>query len=143
MRHEKSLGRYCGGGRFSFGTPRTNPPPVTPNPQYRCAALGVRSSGDIIIRYERVYEAANHDSFHISNVRWSLFSLMVAIFEFSIPPLRHNVRTKSNIFCNPLNAFGIHQEKYQTMPRVLPLIKRHERKIRMILQLMILRNSRG
>lgn len=34
--------------------------------------------GDIIIRYERVYEAANHSRVHISNSqrRFSLFSLM-------------------------------------------------------------------
>lgn len=91
MRHEKSLGLYCSKPRcgLSLRKLRTNP---------RTSFCTVGCSGDIIIRYERVYEAANHRSFHISNGRCSLFSLMVAIFEFSIPPLRHSVRTPSNIF---------------------------------------------
>lgn len=41
-------------------------------------AVSAPARGDIIIRYERVYEAANHSRVHISNSqrRFSLFSLM-------------------------------------------------------------------
>lgn len=61
MRHEKSLGDIVGG----FPKRESTPPPPAP----RVAALveRARTPGDIIIRYERVYEAANHSRVHISN----------------------------------------------------------------------------
>lgn len=97
MRHEKSLGRYC---RWIS---RREHAPDAPRPTTgallvhhrlhlasRAFALARRPTaarGDIIIRYERVYEAANHSHVHISNGPLSsLFSLMAVVFEFPIPP---------------------------------------------------------
>lgn len=57
MRHEKSLGDIVGGFLKRESTPTPTLPRVATS----------RTPGDIIIRYERVYEAANHSRVHISN----------------------------------------------------------------------------
>lgn len=88
MRHEKSLGRYCrwisrrehapGAPRPTAGSrwrttglrPRLASPRAAPS-YWRATA----ARGDIIIRYERVYEAANHSHVHISNGRSPRYSV--------------------------------------------------------------------
>lgn len=90
MRHEKSLGRYCrwisrrehapGAPRPTAGS-RWRAPPASASPRLaapRAAPSYWRATaarGDIIIRYERVYEAANHSHVHISNGRSPRYSV--------------------------------------------------------------------
>lgn len=88
MRHEKSLGRYCrwiSRREHAPGAPR----PARRVPLARTTGLRLASRlaprrrtggataarGDIIIRYERVYEAANHSHVHISNGRSPRYSV--------------------------------------------------------------------
>lgn len=88
MRHEKSLGRYCrwiSSARTRPWCPASyrrvplahhRPPPRLASP--RAAPSYWRATaarGDIIIRYERVYEAANHSHVHISNGRSPRYSV--------------------------------------------------------------------
>jgi hypothetical protein len=54
-------------------TAPVNPPPPLRHGPSRWRATAAR--GDIIIRYERVYEAANHSHVHISNGRSPRYSV--------------------------------------------------------------------
>lgn len=72
-------------GDIVGGFPGENTPPmprVLPSRSPRLAPSNCRASerasaprGDIIIRYERVYEAANHSHVHISNGRSPRYSV--------------------------------------------------------------------
>lgn len=88
MRHEKSLGRYCrwisrrehapGAPRPTAGSRwRTTGLRLASRlaPRRRTGGRATAARGDIIIRYERVYEAANHSHVHISNGRSPRYSV--------------------------------------------------------------------
>lgn len=79
---KKVLGDIVGGfpGENTPLVPRVLPPGPTgaPPPPLRLAPSHWRATaarGDIIILYERVYEAANHSHVHISNGRSPRYSV--------------------------------------------------------------------
>lgn len=83
---KKVLGDIVGGfpGENTPLVPRVLPPgpagapPASASPRARAAPSYWRATaarGDIIIRYERVYEAANHSHVHISNGRSPRYSV--------------------------------------------------------------------
>lgn len=74
MRHEKSLGRYCRWISRREHAPDA-PRPTTGPRRLEAPFAASAARGDIIIRYERVYEAANHSHVHISNGRSPRYSV--------------------------------------------------------------------
>lgn len=81
---KKSLGRYCrwiSRREHAPGAPRPYPPgPAGAHHRLHLASRlraggATAARGDIIIRYERVYEAANHSHVHISNGRSPRYSV--------------------------------------------------------------------